>query len=63
MMTIGLIKTRLTVWGFAIPAEVFDKMTYGEILSFYRKAKRANSIKVNLENIISSKREVKVEKK
>jgi hypothetical protein len=38
-------------------------MTYGEILSFYRKAKRANSIKVNLENIISSKREVKVEKK
>ena len=63
MMTIGLIKTRLSVWGFAIPAEVFDKMTYGEILAFYRKAKRANSIKVNLENIVNSKREVKVEKK
>ena len=63
MMTIGLIKTRLTVWGFAIPAEVFDKMTYGEILAYYRKAKRANSIKMNLENTINSKREVKVEKK
>ena len=62
MMTIGLIKSRLTVWGFAIPAEVFDKMTYGEILSFYRKAKRANSIKVNLESVIKSKREGKVEK-
>ena len=62
-MTIGLIKSRLTVWGFAIPAEAFDKMTYTEILKFYRKAKRANSIKVNLENIINSKREGKVEKK
>ena len=63
MMTIGLIKTRLAVWGFTIPAEVFDKMTYREILAFYRKAKRANSIKANLENIIKSKREGKVEKK
>lgn len=63
MMTIGIIKARLSIWGFAIPAEAFDKMTYTEILKFYRKAKRANSIKMKLENIINSKREGKVEKR
>lgn len=63
MMTIGTIKARLTVWGFAIPAEAFDRMTYGEILAFYRKAKKANSIKLELERMVNSKREGKVEKK
>lgn len=63
MMTIGTIKTRLTVWGFAIPAEAFDKMTYTEILKFYRKARKANSIKLELERMVNSKREGKVEKK
>lgn len=62
-MTIGTIKTRLKVWGFEIPAEVFNKMTYREITAFYRKAKRANSIKTNLENLIIAKKEEKVEKK
>ena len=63
MMTIGLIKTRLSVWGFTIPAEVFDKMTYGELTAIYRKAKRANTIKCNVERFLETKRgtEKKVE--
>ena len=62
-MTLGTIRSKLAVFGFTLSNEVFEKMNYGELTAIYRKAKRANTIKCNVERFLETKRgtEKKVE--
>lgn len=62
-MTLGTIRSKLKVFGFTLSNEVFEKMTYGELTSIYRKAKRANSIKCAVDRFIESKTAPTVERK
>ena len=49
------IYSELKEMGFGLDAKVFDSMTYSELKKYYRKAKRAFKMCMELEEVASGK--------